>query len=58
MKKEKSLAVPVPFIPEEALDFLIENNLNKKQYTNIRQQNKQRNRGIYPSYNKLIAAKE
>ena len=47
-EKEKSLAFPVPFTPEEALHLLIENNLIKKQYTNIQQQNKQRNWDIYP----------
>jgi len=58
VEEEKKEAKRVPYTPEEALDFLIENSFTKRQYMNIRQHSKNRNCDIYPSYNKVIAAKE
>ncbi|KAI8125494.1 hypothetical protein CVS40_4198 [Lucilia cuprina] len=44
---------PIMLSPEEALLFLIENNLTKQQYINIRELNKSHNCDIFPSYPKI-----
>ena len=49
--------MPVPYSPEEALSFLVENDLSKGQYINIRKGTKQRNDTIYPSYHAVREAK-
>lgn len=41
---------PVPLTKEEALAFIIDNNLTKEQYMNIRLISKAKNADIYPSY--------
>lgn len=48
---------PLPLSPEEALLFLIENNLTKQQYINIREMSKSRNCDIYPHYQKIRECK-
>lgn len=48
---------PIALSAEEALVFLLENNLSKQQYVNMRLLNKARNCDIYPAYNKLIECK-
>lgn len=47
----------VPLTPEEALAFLLENDLSKRQYINMRLLNKERNCNIYPSYEEVIKCK-
>lgn len=49
---------PVPFTVDEALAFIIDNNLTKEQYINIRRSSKLRNCDIYPSYDNILLAKE
>lgn len=48
---------PQPYSPEEALAFMISNDLTKKQYKAILKSTKSRNCNIYPSYHKILAAK-
>lgn len=43
--------------PDEALMFLLENGLTKKQYLNMRQLNIKHNSGIYPTYDKVYKSK-
>ena len=54
--KSPALA-PIPYSAEEALSLLIENNLTKKHYNNIREGAKYRNSNIYPSYKVVLEAK-
>lgn len=49
---------PIPYSNEEALAFLIDNDLTKTQYVNIRLGAKNRNCDIYPSYEKIMEAKQ
>ncbi|XP_033248121.1 uncharacterized protein LOC117188397 [Drosophila miranda] len=56
-KKHLQLQKPIPLSPDEALAYLLENSLNKQQYTNTRLLNKRHNCDIYPSYNKVMEAK-
>lgn len=49
---------PIPYSPEEALAFFVDNKLTKNQYISIRDQAKKRNVNIYPSYKKLLEAKK
>lgn len=51
------LKTPLPLSPEEALAFLVENDLTKQQYINMRDLNKARNCDIYPAYYKLLECK-
>lgn len=50
--------LPVPFTPDEALAYFINNNFSKRQYVNTRLENKKRQSDIYSSYNILLKAKE
>jgi len=49
---------PIPFTPDEALAFFVQNKLTKQQYINIRLSAKERNADIYPSYDIIIEAKK
>lgn len=42
--------LPVAYSPDEALSFLLDNNLSKSQYMNMRIGSKERNADIYPPY--------
>lgn len=53
--KEKPV---VPFSPDEALNFIVEANLSKHQYTLIRLKAKEKNADIFPSYDKILEAKK
>lgn len=53
----KDAKKPVALSDEEALAFLLENNFSKRQYCNIRMENKQRNCNIFPSYKRILAVK-
>lgn len=48
---------PIRFTPDEALAFLLENDLTKNQYQNIRRESKMRNADIYPLYRDVTASK-
>lgn len=58
MKQNYSDSKPIPYSNEEALAFLIDNDLTKTQYVNIRLGAKNRNCDIYPSYEKIMEAKQ
>lgn len=47
----------IPYSGDEALAFLLDNNLTKDQYINIRLSAKKRGADIYPSYEKILVAK-
>lgn len=47
----------VPFTNDEAVSLIVEANLSKHQYLLIRQEAKNRNANIYPSYHKVLEAK-
>lgn len=49
--------MPKSYTPEEALSFLLDNNLSKSQYMNIRLGSKQRNADIYPPYAAILKTK-
>lgn len=49
---------PVPYSPDQALAFFIDNKLTKEQYINIRKGAKKRNCNIYPSYEILKVEKK
>jgi len=46
------------YTDEEAISLLVEAQLSKQQYNTIKLQAKTKGRNIYPSYNKVRAAKE
>lgn len=48
---------PIALSDEEALAFFLENNFTKRQYCNIRLESTQRKSDIFPSYMRLLAAK-
>lgn len=48
---------PIPYTPEKALALFVNANLTKATYNLIRQQAKLQNSNIYPSYGKILAAK-
>lgn len=48
---------PIPLTQNEALEFLLDNSLSKKQYNAMRALNKKQNSDIYPSYYKIQEAK-
>lgn len=52
--KNTNISLPIPYSPNEAVAFIMDNNLTKKQYTNIRIGSKARNSNIYPSYDKVL----
>lgn len=56
--KNSETLKPIPYNPDEALAFFIENNLTKQQYVNIRLSAKKRNADIFPPYNSIINAKK
>jgi hypothetical protein len=43
--------------PEDALGFLLQNNLSKEQYLNMKQACSDSGANIWPNYNKVLAAK-
>lgn len=49
--------LPVAYSPDEALSFLLDNNLSKSQYMNMRIGSKERNADIYPPYATILKAK-
>lgn len=49
---------PVPYTADEALAFILDNNLTKQQYINIRLGSKKRMCNIYPSYEKIFIEKK
>lgn len=55
--KDANKNCPVPYTPDEALAFMIDNKLTKQQYINIRLGSKKRNCDIYPSYENIILEK-
>ena len=48
----------VPYTDFEALAFIIDEDLSKSQYCNMRKNAKLRNVDLYPSYHKILAAKQ
>lgn len=58
IRKKQLLQEPVTITPDEGLAFLLENGLTKRQYCNMRLQNKNHHCDIYPSYKKLLEAKQ
>ncbi|KAF0704275.1 Uncharacterized protein FWK35_00031990, partial [Aphis craccivora] len=56
--KDVNKNCPIPYTPDEALAFMIDNKLTKQQYTNIRLGSKKRNCDIYPSYENIILEKK
>lgn len=54
----EKLKEPVPYTPQEALAYLLENNFTKTQYINTRIGAKERNCDIYPSYENILQAKK
>lgn len=48
----------VPYSDIEALALMIDANLSKSQYLKMRKSAKQRNANLYPSYNKVLLAKQ
>lgn len=50
--------IPIPLSNDEAVAHLLQNNLTKQQYVNIRLQNKERKADIYPTYNDVLIAKK
>jgi hypothetical protein len=57
-KKEKTARDTKVYSDEEAISLLVEAQLSKHQYNTIRLQAKTKGCNIYPSYNKVRAAKE
>ena len=57
-KKEKTVTETEVYSDEEAISLLVEAQLSKQQYNTIRLQAKTKGCNIYPSYNKVRAAKE
>lgn len=55
--KNTHISLPIPYSPNEAVAFIMDNNLTKNQYTNIRIGFKARNSNIYPSYDKVLISK-
>ena len=54
-----SLSIGItPYTADEALAFILDNNLTKQQYINIRKSAKLRNAKIYPSYEKNLDSKK
>lgn len=49
---------PIPYTADEALAFILDNNLTKQQYINIRLGSKKRMCNIYPSYEKVFVEKK
>lgn len=49
---------PIPYTKEEAVAFLIENDLTKRKYTNTRLGAKLRKANIYPKYDVLLQGKK
>lgn len=49
---------PTPYTPEEALEFILDNNLSKQQYQNIRNGAKIRKCNIYPTYETVLKVKK
>ncbi|XP_050525962.1 uncharacterized protein LOC126896864 [Daktulosphaira vitifoliae] len=49
---------PISYTADEALAFIVDNQLTKQQYMNIRLGAKKRNCDIYPSYEKIFSAKQ
>ena len=47
----------IPFSPQKALAFILDNKLTKQQYINIRCDAIKRNANIYPAYEHIIKAK-
>jgi len=56
--KDANKNCPIPYTPDEALAFMIDNKLTKQQYINIRLGSKKRNCDIYPSYENIILEKK
>jgi hypothetical protein len=56
--QSNNISVPVPYTTNEALSFLIDNRLTKKQYCCIRIGPKNRKSNIYPPYEKVLIAKK
>jgi len=57
-KKEKTARETKVYSDEEVISLLVEAQLSKQQYNTIRLQAKTKGCNIYPSYNKVRAAKE
>lgn len=57
LSEGKEKQSPIPLTPEEALAFILDNNLSKEQYKNIRKMNKSHNCDIYPAYEHILNAK-
>lgn len=54
-----SLSIGItPYTADEALAFILDNNLTKQQYINIRKSAKLRNANIYPSYENILDSKK
>lgn len=56
--QSNNISDPVPYTANEALAFLINNRLTKKQYCSIRVGSKIRKSNIYPPYEKVLIAKK
>lgn len=56
--KDSTKNIPRKYTCEEALSFLIENNLTKKQYEAMYREAKSRNFDIYPSYGQILKMKK
>lgn len=58
MKKALKTKKVIPFSPQEALAFILDNKLTKQQYINIRCDAIKRNANIYPAYEHIKKAKQ